>query len=101
VRKVSAALLRILGRPISPATVSTVAKQLDAVVTAFHARPLKDHDRVLMLDGVVLPRRTGASTIRRPVLVALGLRPMARRRSSTSAWRTARAPPNGSAFSAT
>jgi transposase-like protein len=30
VRKVSAALLPILGRPISPATVSTVAKQLDA-----------------------------------------------------------------------
>ena len=30
VRKVSEALLPILGRPISPATVSTVAKQLDA-----------------------------------------------------------------------
>ena len=38
VRKVSEALLPILGRPISPATVSTVAKQLDAVVAAFHAR---------------------------------------------------------------
>jgi transposase-like protein len=75
VRKVSQALLPILGRPISPATVSTVAKQLDAVVAAFHARPLKDHYRVLMLDGVVLARRTGAGAIRRPVLVALGLRP--------------------------
>jgi putative transposase len=75
VRKVSKALLPILGRPISPATVSTVAKQLDAVVAAFHARPLKDRYRVLMLDGVVLARRTGAGTIRRPVLVALGLRP--------------------------
>src|ERR1043166_6045976 len=41
VRKVSEALLPILGRPISPATVSRVAKQLDAVVAAFHARPLK------------------------------------------------------------
>ncbi len=75
VRKVSEALLPILGRPISPTTVSTVAKQLDAVVAAFHARPLKDHYRVLMLDGVVLARRTGAGAIRRPVLVALGLRP--------------------------
>ncbi len=75
VRKVSEALLPILGRPISPATVSTVAKQLDAVVAAFHARPLKDHYRVLMLDGVVLARKTGAGAIRRPVLVALGLRP--------------------------
>src|SRR6516162_503404 len=74
VRKVSKALLPILGRPISPATVSTVAKQLDAVVTAFHARPLQDRYRVLMFDGVVLARRTGAGAIRRPVLVALGRR---------------------------
>jgi putative transposase len=74
VRKVSEVLLPILGRPISPTTVSTVAKQLDAVVAAFHARPLKDQYRVLMLDGVVLARRTGAGAIRRPVLVALGLR---------------------------
>jgi hypothetical protein len=57
VRKVSEALLPTLGRPISPATVSTVARGLDAVVTAFHARPLKDHYRLLMLDGVVLARR--------------------------------------------
>ena len=75
VRKVGEALLPILGRPISPTTVSTVAKQLDAVVTAFHARPLEDRYRVLMLDGVVLARRTGAGAVRRPVLVALGLRP--------------------------
>jgi putative transposase len=73
-RKVGEALLPILGRPISPATVSTVAKQLDTVVAAFHARPLRDHYRVLMLDGVVLARKTGAGAIRRPVLVALGLR---------------------------
>ena len=75
VRKVGEALLPILGRPISPATVSQVAKQLDAVVAAFHARPLKDRYRVLMLDGVVIARRTGAGAIRRPVLVVLGLRP--------------------------
>jgi putative transposase len=74
VRKVSQALLPILGRPISPATVSTVAKGLDAVVAAFHARPLNERYRVLMLDGVVLARKTGAGAIRRPVLVALGLR---------------------------
>ena len=74
-RKVGEALLPILGRPISPATVSTVAKQLDTVVAAFHARPLKDGYRVVMLDGVVLARKTGAGAIRRPVLVALGLRP--------------------------
>ena len=74
-RKVGEALLPILGRPISPATVSTVAKQLDTVVAAFHARRLTQRYRVLMLDGVVLARKTGAGAIRRPVLVALGLRP--------------------------
>ena len=84
-RKVGEALLPILGGAISPATVSSVAKQLDAVVAAFHARPLKDGYRVLMLDRVVLARKTGPTgqarrlkahgAMRRPVLVALGLRP--------------------------
>jgi len=73
-RKVGRALLAILGRPVSPGTVSQVAKQLDAAVGAFHARPLPERYRVLMLDGVVLARKTGAGAIRRPVLVALGLR---------------------------
>ena len=74
-RKVATALLPILGRPVSPATVSAVAKQLDAAVAAFHRRPLKDVYRVLVLDGVVLRRKTGAGALARPVLVALGLRP--------------------------
>jgi len=74
-RKVASALLPVLGRPISAATVSQVAKTLDAAVAAFHGRPLKDQYPVLMLDGVVLARKTGAGAIRRPVLVALGLRP--------------------------
>jgi putative transposase len=74
-RKVAIALLPILGRPVSPATVSVVARQLDAAVAAFHRRPLKDIYRVLVLDGVVLRRKTGAGALARPVLVALGLRP--------------------------
>jgi putative transposase len=74
-RKVASALLPVLGRPVSPATVSAVAKQLDAAVAAFHRRPLKDIYRVLVLDGVVLRRKTGAGALARPVLVALGLRP--------------------------
>jgi transposase-like protein len=39
-RKVAVVLLPVLGRPVSPATVSQVAKQL--AVAAFHRRPLKD-----------------------------------------------------------
>lgn len=73
-RKVAVALLPILGRRISAGTVSQVAKTLDAAVAAFHRRPLKDIYPVLMLDGVVLSRRTGAGALKRPVLVALGLR---------------------------
>lgn len=72
-RKIGRALLAILGRPVSPGTVRQVARQLDAAVAAFHARPLKDQYRVLMLDGMVLARKTGTGAIRRPVLVALGL----------------------------
>jgi transposase-like protein len=100
-RKMGEALLAIVGRPISAETVSRVAKTLDAAVAAFHRWPLKDRYKVLMLDGVVLARKTGAGALRRPVLVALGFGPTARRRSSTSAWRAAKAPPNGSASSAT
>jgi transposase-like protein len=74
-RKVAIALLPILGRRISAATVSDVAKTLDAAVAAFHRRRLADIYPVLMLDGVVLARKTGMGAIRRPVLVTLGLRP--------------------------
>jgi transposase-like protein len=74
-RKVAIALAPILGRRISPGTVSQVAKTLDAAVAAFHRRPLQDHYPVLMLDGVVLARKTGMGALKRPVLVALGLRP--------------------------
>jgi transposase-like protein len=74
-RKTATALMPILGRRISAATVSQVAKTLDGAVAAFHRRPLKDIYPVLMLDGVVLARKTGMGAIRRPVLVALGLRP--------------------------
>jgi transposase-like protein len=66
-RKVAIALLPILGRRISAGTVSQVAKTLDAAVAAFHRRPLKDIYPVLMLDGVVLARKTGMGALRRPV----------------------------------
>jgi putative transposase len=73
-RKVGETLLALLGRAVSAATVSQVAKTLDAAVAAFHRRPLHNRYQALMLDGVVLARKTGAGALRRPVLVALGLR---------------------------
>jgi putative transposase len=74
-RKVGETLLALLGRTVSPSTVSQVAKTLDAAVAAFHRRPLANRYTALMLDGVVLARKTGAGALRRPVLVALGLLP--------------------------
>lgn len=72
-RKVGRALLAILGEKISASTVSAVAKQLDGVVEAYHRRPLSDRYGVLVLDGVVLKRKTGVGAQKRPVLVALGI----------------------------
>ena len=40
-RKVGETLLSLLGRPVAPATVSRVAKTLDAAVEAFHDRPTR------------------------------------------------------------
>jgi putative transposase len=73
-RKVGETLLALLGRRVSASTVSAVAKTLDSAVAAFHRRPLQNRYKALMLDGVVLARKTGAGALRRPVLVALGLR---------------------------
>jgi putative transposase len=73
-RKVGETLLALLGRRVSPSTVSQVAKTLDAAVAGFHRRALQNRYKALMLDGVVLARKTGAGALRRPVLVALGLR---------------------------
>ncbi|HLB76269.1 MAG TPA: IS256 family transposase [Candidatus Dormibacteraeota bacterium] len=72
-RKVGKALLPILGERVSPATVSRVAQTLDTAVEAFHRRPLANRYRVLLLDGVVLSRKTGGGALRRPVLVAMGI----------------------------
>ncbi len=72
-RKVGEALLPIFGERVSPATVSRVAKTLDQAVVEFHGRRLSNRYKVLILDGVVLSRKTGAGAIRQPVLVALGI----------------------------
>ena len=89
-RKVATALQPVLGRRISPGTVRQVAKMLDGAVEAFHRGPLKDRYPVLMLDGVVLARKTGLGAMRRPVLVALGLDPDGRKGVSGRGWVVAR-----------
>ena len=73
-RKVGQALLPILGERVSHATVSQIAKQLDQAVHAYHQRPLSDAYEVLLLDGIVMKRRTGIGVQKRTVLVALGIK---------------------------
>jgi transposase-like protein len=79
-RKVAKALLPMLGERISASTVSAIAKTLDGAVAAFHQRSLAGKKyRALVLDGVVLSRKTGAGALKRPVLVVLGLLPDGRK----------------------
>ena len=78
-RKVSEALFGILGERVSATTVSNVAKTLDSAVRAFHRRRLHNWYRALILDGVVLKRKTGAGSVKRHILVALGIRPDGRK----------------------
>jgi len=74
-RKIASALLPILGEPVSATTVSRIAKSLDQAVASFHRRPIMRQYRFLILDGVVLKRKTGAGAVKRVVLVALGITP--------------------------
>jgi len=74
-RKVGVALLPVLGESVSPSTVSQIAKQLDESVQAYHQRVLSDQYEVLVLDGIVMRRKTGMGAQRRTMLVALGIKP--------------------------
>jgi len=59
-RKVGVALSTLLGERISPQTVSRVGKTLDDAVNAFHRRRIGSHFKALILDGIVIKRKTGA-----------------------------------------
>jgi len=72
-RKVAQALLPVLGERVSATTVSRVSRSLDRAVEAFHGRSIRRRYRFLILDGVVLKRKTGAGSVKRVVLVALGV----------------------------
>jgi transposase-like protein len=78
-RKVGVALLSRLGEKISAQTVSRVATTLDDAVRAFHRRRITGCFRALILDGIVIKRKTGTGSLARPVLVALGIRPDGRK----------------------
>ena len=72
-RKVSTALLSLLGEKVSASTVSEVAKRLDHAVRRYHRRRLGDGYRFLFFDGVVLKQRGAAKVQKKIILCAYGV----------------------------
>ena len=79
-REVGRVLETMLGERVSAATVSRIARSLDAEVQRFHAEPLDDAWRYLLLDGVYLRVKGAAGVKRRLVLCAYGIGIDGRRR---------------------
>jgi len=71
-RRVGEALAAILGEPVSAQTVSRVTRSLDQEVARFHASPVTDDVRYLLLDGVYL-RVKNPTVQRKLVLCAYGI----------------------------
>ena len=74
-RQVGPVLAPLLQDTVSATTVSKVTQVLDRAVRAFHARPLHDRYRYLLLDAVSLRVKTPDGHKRRLALVAYGLTP--------------------------
>ena len=72
-RKVSTALLSLLGERISASTVSEVAKRLDHAVRRYHKRKLEDRYRFLFFDGVVLKQKGAAKVQKKIILCVYGI----------------------------
>jgi transposase-like protein len=69
-RKVSTALLSLLGERVSASTVSEVAKGLDQAVKEYHERRLLDRYRFLFVDGVELKQR-GAARVQKKIILSV------------------------------
>jgi transposase-like protein len=72
-RKVSTALLSLLGERVSASTVSEVAKKLDHAVRRYHERKLGGGYRFLFFDGVVLKQKGAAKVQKKIILCAYGI----------------------------
>jgi len=72
-RKVSTALLSLLGERVSASTVSEVAKKLDHAVRRYHGRKLEDGYRFLFFDGVVLKQKGAAKVQKKVILCVYGI----------------------------
>ena len=72
-RKVSTALLSLLGERVSATTVSEVAKELEHAVRRYHERRLEDGYRFLFFDGVVLKQKGAAKVQKKIILCVYGV----------------------------
>ena len=72
-RQAGRALATLVEDAVSAATVSAVAKALDASVQAFHRRRIADHYRYLLLDGVSVRIRLVGKVQRRIALCVYGI----------------------------
>lgn len=78
-RRVGETLQALLGEPVSAQTVSRVTRSLDGEVARFHASPVPDDVRYLLLDGVYLRVKTPLVK-RKLVLCAYGITALGERR---------------------
>jgi transposase-like protein len=78
-RQAGRALATLIEDAVSASTVSAVAKVLDEAVGRWHRRPLTDHYRYLILDGVGVRIRLVGKVQRRVALCAYGITVAGRR----------------------
>lgn len=72
-RKVQEVIAPLLEEPISPQTVSRIARSLDGEVRRFHKCSLRDDFCYLFLDGITLKVKGAAGVKKRLVLCAYGI----------------------------
>jgi transposase-like protein len=95
-RETAALAEALTGVALTPASVSRLARSLDAQVAAFHRRPIRFPARYLLLDGLWLSVRSSGRAQRRVILAAYGIDEHGRRElldyrqaaaESTAEWR--------------
>jgi putative transposase len=78
-RQVGKVLAPLLGKEVSPQTVSLVVSSLDSEVKLFHARIILDDYEYLFLDGITLRVKGLSGVKKRLVLCAYGITPRGKR----------------------
>ncbi|MGH7534728.1 MAG: IS256 family transposase, partial [Gemmatimonadales bacterium] len=72
-RQTGAVLAALCGETVSASAVSRLTGMLEASARAFHERPLSDHYRYLLMDGVYLRIREAGGVKRRVALCVYGV----------------------------